>query len=121
MDQATLEEWATDKEAAYAALDQKWAEAWFAYQDAIAQPWSEFLDKADDYVEEGQELDMETFDEMITFVAENTFINGMSLADTFPGIEGFLGAMDDSADNLEDRFNLDSLNVTPRVLQESMP
>jgi len=59
---------------------------------------------------------METFEEMITFVAENTFIDGQSLADTFPGIEDFLSAMDDSADNLEDRFNLDSLSVTPRVL-----
>lgn len=120
MDQAKIEEWAADKEAAYAALDQKWVEAWFNYQDSIAQPWSDFLEQSEELMEEGQEMDIETTEEMITFVAENTFINGVSLADTFPGIESFLEAMDDSADNLEDRFNLESLDVTPRNLQ-AMP
>ena len=36
VDEATIESWAADKEAAYAAMDQKWVDAWTQYVDAIA-------------------------------------------------------------------------------------
>ena len=49
-----MQDWATDKEAAYTTLEQKWVDAWRVYQDGIAQPWSDFLVQSEALSMEGK-------------------------------------------------------------------
>ena len=40
--------WASGVESEYNSMNEQWAEAWQSYQDAIAQPWNDFLTKVEE-------------------------------------------------------------------------
>ena len=58
-----------------------------AAKDALSNVKSakdDFLVRAEEISDTARELDLKTFDEVVTFVAENTFIDGQSLSVLFP-------------------------------------
>ena len=115
--ESVIEDWASTKEQAYRELDQKLSDAWTNYQDAIAEPWNDLMSKASSLAAQREQLNAVTADEAITFVAENTFIDGKSLKSLFPQIESVLATLESEADTIEGRFNLDAFKITPKTLQ----
>jgi len=120
VDEATIEQWAENKEAAYEAIGEKWGEAWSSYVDAIANPWNEFLDQAKSLDGEQDQLDIQTMDEMFTFIADNTFIDGSSLSEKFPNIKEYLSNAEqeylDQGNEMRDMV-FDDLKINPVMLQ----
>ena len=61
---------------------------------------------------------MDTDEEVIRFVAENTFLDGESLNTVFPMIEDFLAEYRaNEKDDLDEIFNFDDFRITPRNLR----
>ena len=61
---------------------------------------------------------MDTDEEVIRFVAENTFLDGESLNAVFPMIEEFLVEYRaQGEDDLDKIFNFDDFRITPRNLR----
>ena len=61
---------------------------------------------------------MDTDEEVIRFVAENTFLDGESLNAVFPMIEDFLAEYRaNEKDDLAEIFNFDDFRITPRNLR----
>ena len=88
------------------------------YQDAIAEPWNGFLTRAEDLSIEDALISMDTDEEVIRFVAENTFLDGESLNAVFPMIEEFLVEYRaQGEDDLDKIFNFDDFRITPRNLK----
>ena len=117
VDCQALQDWVADQEAEMQLQDEKWAEAWTTYQDAITQPWNDFLALAGDlshkFVSEGMKTDAE----VVQFISENTFVDGKSLSEIYPAIADFLTEYRSASDNLsEDTFNFDAFRMTPRNL-----
>ena len=117
MDEEAVRAWVESKETAAGLQDQKWVDAWQAYQDAITAPWNAFLDRAEQISDEDIKIGMQTDQEYITFIAENTFVDGKSLKEVFPQIEEFLAYYRDSESAIDDKyFNFDAFRMTPRTL-----
>ena len=117
VDEAEIDSWAADKEAAYEGLNQKWADAWTSYVDAIQTPWNDFVTQAESLDREGAEMDIATMEEMITFIANNTFIDGASLSETFPSIKEYLQIAEQEALEQSSQMSLDALKINPVMLQ----
>ena len=111
-------------------MDAKWMDAWESYESAISAPWNDFVSSAESLAKEGKSLDMQTSEDVINFVAKNTYVDGQSLNDKFPEIQQFLTEAKAEADAQEEAFNLDQLRapvamhrladgsfVAPRTLQ----
>lgn len=64
--------------------------------DAIEAPWNAFIDRAEQISDEDVEIGMQTDQEYIRFIAENTFVDGKSLSEVYPQIEDFLTYYRDS-------------------------
>ena len=47
--------------------------------DAIEAPWNAFIDRAEQISDEDVEIGMQTDQEYIRFIAENTFVDGQSI------------------------------------------
>ena len=77
------------------------------------------MTNAEDLIIEGNKMDAQTKEEVISFVAENTFIDGQSLSEVFPRVEEFLTSIEQNAQTLEERFNLDGIRITPRNLNKT--
>lgn len=84
-------EWAAGLEAEQNSWNQEWVEAYMAYEQAVAAPWNNFVTEAERLVISGDLADAESQTEVISFVAENTFVDGVSLAEAFPEIEQIIG------------------------------
>ena len=124
VDPAEIEEWYQGKMEISSEQGQKWADAWIAYQDAITQPWNDFVYRAEEFAVEGAELDMQTDEEIIRFIADNTFVDGVSLTDKYPQIDEWIAEMKEQAD-WEEFYDFEPLlkpvndDATPVVLQSS--
>ena len=77
-------EWATSKQAESDAWNQEWVVAYEAYEAAVAAPWNKLVSDVESLIISGDYKDTKTTEEMITFVADNTFVDGVSLNDSFP-------------------------------------
>lgn len=85
--------WATGKQAESEAWTQEWMAAYEAYETAIAAPWNTLVDQADSLIVAGALADVQTDAEVITFVADNTFVDGVALSAMFPEIEEVIAGM----------------------------
>ena len=72
-----------------------------------------FFTRAEEISNTAKELDQKTAEEVITYIADTAFIDGKSLSDMFPHIDEFLADMEEEADTLEERFNMNALLRTP--------
>ena len=61
-------------------------------------------------------MDAKTDQEIVEWMASNTFINGESLMDKYPQIEEVLMGIQMQADEMSQAFNLDGLRATPHAL-----
>jgi len=61
-------------------------------------------------------MDAQTEEDVIRFVAENTYVDGGRLADVFPQIEDYIAQVQHEADTLGEKFNFDAIRI-PRTLQ----
>ena len=89
---------------------QKWADAWIAYEDAITRPWNDFVTRAEELSIEDAKLDAQTDEEIIRFIADNTFVDGVSLTDKYPQIDEWINEMKASA-NWEEFFNFEPIRT----------
>ena len=110
VDPAEVESWFQGKMDLNSEQGQKWAEAWIAYQDAIAQPWNDFVDRAEELSIEDAKLDAQTDEEVIRFISDNTFVDGVSLTDKYPQIDEWITEMKENA-NYEEFFNFDPIKI----------
>jgi len=95
-----------------AEIEGDWAAAWMAYQDAIAQPWNDFVSKAETIFQKGADIDVKANEDVINFVADNLYVNGESLQEKFPQIAEYLANVRQEADTMAEMFNLDAIRVT---------
>jgi hypothetical protein len=107
-----------DKEAAYKEMDQKWMDAWGTYQQAIAQPWNDFLTTSEELEREGSQLDVQTTEEVVNFVADNTYVDGQTLNEAFPEVQEWLAGMRDEVTRRSEEFSLDKLRVPMAMRRE---
>ena len=110
VDDAEVEAWFQGKMDLQSEQGQKWADAWIAYQDAITKPWNDFVTRAEDLSVEDANLDMQTDEEVIRFIADNTFVEGVSLTDKYPEIDTWIAEMKAQAD-WEQYFNFDAIRI----------
>ena len=89
---------------------KKWNDAWMTYEEAIAQPWNDFVTRAEQLSVEDAELDMQTDEEIIRFISDNTYVDGTSLTDTYPEINEWIADMKNSTD-WEAVFNYDAIRA----------
>ena len=60
---------------------------------------------------EGQKQDLDNFEDVVNFIADNTFMDGEALSSRFPGIADWLAANRAEAESFEEMFNLDQLRM----------
>ena len=104
---ATADAWKASTADAYAAIDQQWVDAWKSYEAAITQPWNDFVTEAERIQRERDQLDIQTTEDVVNFIANNTFVDGKSLQDTYPEIQEFLAQMVAEGEAQSQAFNLD--------------
>ncbi len=75
------------------AQEEKWEDAWNSYMAAIADPWNAFLDTAEDLTVEDILLDANTDVEVLTWVSNNIFVEGASLGEVIPELNGAIDAV----------------------------
>jgi len=85
-DDAAIGAYFERKMAEATALDMEFLEAYRSYESAIHQPWNDFLTKAEELTVRGIEMDAKTDQEIVTWVASNTFVDGESLYDKYPQV-----------------------------------
>ena len=87
--------------------------------DAVAEPWNSFVDEAEGLALEDKKLELDTDEEVIRYLADNTFVDGVSLMDTYPQIEDIIAQM--KAEGLKPEFyDYDILKI-PEDGQIEMP
>ena len=99
--------WKQDTRAAYEAIDQQWVDAWKSYEAAITEPWNNFVTEAERIQRSRDQLDIQTTEDVVNFIANNTFVDGKSLQDTYPEIQEFLAQMVAEGEAQSQAFNLD--------------
>lgn len=52
VDEEAIRAWVESKETEAELQDQKWADAWLAYEAAVVAPWNAFLDQAEQLTDE---------------------------------------------------------------------
>ena len=97
VDPVEIEQWYQGKVDLETAQGQKWADAWIQYMDAVAEPWNTFVDQAEALALEDDQIRLETDEEVIRFIADNTFVDGVSLSNTYPEIEDWITEMKEEA------------------------
>lgn len=68
------------------------------------------MTRAEELSVEDAKLDAQTDEEVIRFVADNTFVDGVSLTDTYPEIDEWITEMKENA-NWEEFFNFDPIRI----------
>ena len=82
------------------------------------------MTRAEELSVEDANLDMQTDEEIIRFIADNTFVNEVSLTDKFPQIDSWIEEMKAQA-NWEEMYNYDAIRmptdgtVTPPVVLQT--
>ena len=115
IDQKAIDNWATEKEAVYRDMDSRWAEAWKSYQAAIAKPWDDFLTSVEGLIQEGHDQDWKTNEEVFTFICNNTYIDGKSIAEKFPESVEWFKEVKAEADARAEEFSLSQLRAPVKV------
>jgi hypothetical protein len=108
---AEVEAWKAETGSAYHAIDQQWADAWKAYEAAIQQPWNDFLTQAETIQRSNDQLDIQTTEDVVNFVADATFVDGKSLNEAFPEIGEWLTEYANEMTRQSEAFNLDQLRI----------
>ena len=103
--------WKQDTRAAYEAIDQQWVDAWKSYEAAITEPWNNFVTEAERIQRSRDQLDIQTTEDVVNFIANNTFVDGRSLQDTYPEIQEFLAQMVAESNAQSEAFNLDQIRI----------
>lgn len=103
----TADAWKASTADAYAAIDQQWVDAWKSYEAAITKPWNDFVTEAERIQRRQDQLDIQTTEDVVNFIANNTFVDGKSLQDTYPEIQEFLAQMVTEGEAQSEAFNLD--------------
>lgn len=78
--------------------------------NAITEPWNDFVTRAEELSIEDAKIDAQTEEEIIRFVADNTFVDGVSLTDKYPEIDQWIADMKAQA-NYEEFFNFDPIRI----------
>ena len=85
-DDAAIKAYFEGKMADATALDMEFLEAYKSYESAVQQPYNDFLTKVEEITVRGIEMDAKTDQEIVTWVASNTFVDGEALIDKYPQI-----------------------------------
>lgn len=80
-------------------------------------PWNDLVNEVKQLESESTELDLQTSEDIINFVADNTFVEGASLRDTYPEIEDILVQMRNVTATYDEKMNWDEIYLTPVTLQ----
>ena len=84
VDDSKAKEWMDEKMEETESWEQEWADVWSHYMNSISEPWNQFVTAAEEYTVRGAELDAKTDQEVFTWIAENTFIDGVAAIDKYP-------------------------------------
>ena len=68
------------------------------------------MTRAEELSVEDAKLDAQTDEEVIRFIADNTFVDGVSLTDKYPQIDEWINEMKANA-NWEEFFNFDPIRI----------
>ena len=83
VDDQEVADYVEETEQRYVENDEKWTDSWQEYQDASAQPWNNFLDSVESNSQERDSIDVDVATDILVFVAENTYVDGQSLASKY--------------------------------------
>ena len=92
-DDAKIKKYFEGKMADATALDMEFLEAWNNYESAVHQPWDDFLTKVEELTVRGIEMDAKTDQEVVTWVTQNTFVDGESLYEKYPQVQDVLAGL----------------------------
>ena len=125
VDDEKIMEWATGKQAETDAWNQEWVAAYEAYEQAIAAPWNKLVSEAESLIVSGSLADLKTVDEVISFVASNTFVDGVALSEVLPEYEEFIQEMYSRHEQMSTELssaldNIRSPHAMHVVMQESL-
>lgn len=109
--EAQAEQWVADTEAAYAAIDQMWVDAWKSYEAAIQQPWNDFLDEAERLTAARGYLEIQNAQEVVNFVANNTYVDDETLNEAVPQIQEQLARYVEWHTQAPDNVSFDKLRI----------
>ena len=84
--------------------------------DAIELPTENFMTRAENLSDEGREIGLKTDEEIVRFVANNTFVDGESLNEIYPQVEEFLTAYRAEAGKLDQVLDFNLFRKTPKSL-----
>jgi hypothetical protein len=115
-DDAAIQAYFEGKMAESTALDMEFLDAWKNYESVVSQPWNDFLTKVEDLTVRGMQMGAKNDQEIITWMAQNTFVDGESLYDKYPQVEDVLAGIQAQADHNSEVFSLDALRATPNAL-----
>ena len=87
VEQEDMQSWMEGKMAQDEALMQEWENAWSSYMSAVEQPWNDFLDSAEALIIKDHAMDTKTDEEVISYIIDNTWVDGQSLREMFPEVE----------------------------------
>ena len=86
-DDAAIGAYFEGKMAEATELDMEFLEAYRSYESAVHQPWNDFLTKVEDLTVRGMQMGAKNDQEIVTWVANNTFVDGQSLYDKYPEVD----------------------------------
>ena len=115
-DDAAIQAYFEGKMAEATELDMEFLDAWKNYESAVHQPWDDFLTKVEDLTVRGMDMGAKNDQEIITWMAQNTFVDGESLYDKYPQVQDVLAGIQAQADHNKEVFSLDALRATPNAL-----
>ena len=75
-DDAAIKAWFEDKMAEATAHDMEFVQAYENYESAVSQPYNDFLTKVEDLTVRGLQMDAKTDQEIVEWMAKNTFVDG---------------------------------------------
>ena len=88
--------------------------------DAIELPTENFMARAENLSDEGREIGLQTDEEIVRFVANNTFVDGESLNEIYPQVEEFLTAYRAEAGKLDQVLDFNLFRKTPKKIKLTM-
>ena len=75
-DDAAIQAWFEGKMAEATAHDMEFVQAYKDYESAVSQPYNDFLTQVEDLTVRGVQMDAKTDQEIVEWMAKNTFVDG---------------------------------------------
>lgn len=117
MGEDEIGKWVQSKEDEKMALEQEWVDALNTLSEAVKKPLQDFAEAAETLKTKEKLNELNTTSEVISWIADNTFVDGTSLRDINPDIDELLANLNHEAESLEDRFFLRAISATPRTIR----